>query len=160
MLRRWQDGGRARKEELEWLSNKDAPPTVATMASAVVRPRTKDVHPADGGFNPAASLAATAAAATAGQPCQQCGTEKTPWWLVSYRSSCMVPELRFDWHNRVKLHRRAVRVANFCPATAGDDELGWPSNNDAFPAVKAKPTPAARPQIAFGGGGGGSGWWN
>ena len=122
--------------------------------------------PADGGFNPAASLAATAAAATAGQPCQQCGTEKTPWWLVRYRSSCMVPvppvprELRFDWHNRIKLHRRAVRMAKFCPATAGDDELGWPSNNDAFPAVKAKPTPAARPQIAFGGGGGGSGWWN
>ncbi|KAG2537714.1 hypothetical protein PVAP13_9NG267700 [Panicum virgatum] len=105
---------------------------------------------AHGGLNPAASLAAATAA---GRPCQQSGTEKAPQWLVGYRSSCMVPELRFDWHNRVKLHCRAVRVANFCPATAGDGEEGkeelswpWPSNNDAFPAVKAMPTPAARPQ--------------
>ncbi|RLN20006.1 uncharacterized protein C2845_PM02G12530 [Panicum miliaceum] len=110
--------------------------------------------PVDGGLKPATPLAAAAAA---GRPCQHCGTEKTPQWLVGYRSSCMVPvlpvrpELRFDWHNHVKLHRRPERMAKFCPATAADgeegkEEMGWPSNNDAFPAMKAVPTAAARPQ--------------
>ncbi|RLN40831.1 uncharacterized protein C2845_PM01G40750 [Panicum miliaceum] len=110
--------------------------------------------PADGSLNPAVPLAAAAAA---GRPCLQCGTEKTPQWLVGYRSSCMVPvlpvppELRFDWHNRVKLHRRPQRMAKFCPATAGDGEegnegMGRPSNNDTYPAVKAMPPAGARPQ--------------
>ncbi|OEL18936.1 hypothetical protein BAE44_0020044 [Dichanthelium oligosanthes] len=131
--------------------------------------------PADGGLNPAAPLAP--AAATAGRRCQQCGTEKTPQWLegpegrstlcnacvVRFRSGFIVPvllpasslayfpELRFDWHNRVKLHRRLERSAKFPPATAGvgeegKEELEWPSNNDAFPAVKAMPLAGARPQ--------------
>ncbi|RCV42649.1 hypothetical protein SETIT_9G232500v2 [Setaria italica] len=129
--------------------------------------------PADGGLNPAAPLAPAAA------PGQQFGTEKTLQRLggaegrstlcnacvVQYRSGCMVPvlppacspafspELRFDWHNRVEMHRRRERSAKLPPATAragekGKEELEWPSNKGVFPAAQAMSPAAAgaRPQ--------------
>ncbi|CAN6288054.1 unnamed protein product [Urochloa humidicola] len=86
-----------------------------------------------GRFNPAAQLAPSS---SAGQPCRQFGKEKALQWLgvvqgrstlcdtcaVRYRSGSMVPpvrppasiptfspELRFDWHDRVELHRRPAK---------------------------------------------------
>ncbi|CAN6310907.1 unnamed protein product [Urochloa humidicola] len=133
------------------------------------------VVPAEGGFNSAAPMAPATAA---GRPCQQFGTENTLQWLggsegrstlcdacgVRFRSGSMVPvhppasiltffpELRFDWHNRVELHRRREVSAKFSPGPAGvreegKEELEWPSNHDAFPAAKGMPPAWARPRM-------------
>ncbi|CAN6299194.1 unnamed protein product [Urochloa humidicola] len=128
--------------------------------------------PADGGFNSAAPVAPAAAP---GRPWQQFGTEKTLQWFggpegrstlcdacgVRFSSGSMVPvhppasiltffpELRFDWHNRVELHRRRERPAKFSPVAAtgvgeeGKEELEWPSKNGAFLGVKGVPPPPA-----------------
>ncbi|KAF8723009.1 hypothetical protein HU200_022155 [Digitaria exilis] len=133
--------------------------------------------PADDGFNHAAP---PALAAEEGWGCQQFGTEKTLSWLegpersstlcnagvVRCTSGRMVPvqppasiptyspELRFDWHNRVKLHRRLEQPAKFSAAAAGvgeegkKNELEWPSksNKDAFHAVNTMLPAGTLPQ--------------
>lgn len=86
-------------EVLEWLSNKDAFPTVETMDSAGARPRTKGVRQ---------SRAVVARSAAARRQCRHCGTQSTPQWRegpmgrrtlcnacgIKYRAGRLLPEYR------------------------------------------------------------------
>ncbi|XP_040383943.1 GATA transcription factor 7-like, partial [Oryza brachyantha] len=116
------------EEELEWLSNKDAFPTVETMAPApavvvvVERKKVARRGPRPQGPN--------AAAEGEGLQCRHCGTTKTPQWRegpegrrtlcnacgVRYRSGRLVPEYRplnsptFSPELHSNLHRRVLQL--------------------------------------------------
>ncbi|CAL4917037.1 unnamed protein product [Urochloa decumbens] len=163
-------GGAEGEEELEWLSNKDAFPTVETMAPSAPRRRTKGV-PRPRWSPPQAPAAA--------RRCRHCGTEETPQWRagpegpstlcnacgVRYMSGRLVPEYRpvgsptfspelhSNRHSRVvELRRRREAEATASPAAAGngeekgDGKLERLSNKGEFLAVQMMAAAAARPR--------------
>lgn len=159
------------EEELEWLSNKDAFPTVETMDSAGARPRTKGVRQ---------SRAVVAWSAAGRRQCRHCGTQSTPQWRegpmgrrtlcnacgIKYRAGRLLPEYRpaksptfssvlhSNRHDRIvqlrRLREEAVQTQTSLAAAGygkeGGKELERLSNKSVFLAVDTMAPAGQRPR--------------
>ncbi|CAD6205260.1 unnamed protein product [Miscanthus lutarioriparius] len=157
------------EEELEWLSNKDAFPTVETMDSAGARPRTKGVRQ---------SRPVVAWSAAVRRQCRHCGTQSTPQWRegpmgrrtlcnacgIKYRAGRLLPEYRpaksptfsselhSNRHHRiVQLRRLRGEAVQTSLAAAGygkegGHELERLSNKSVFLAVDTMAPAGQRPR--------------
>ena len=116
------------EEELEWLSNKDAFPTVETMGPSAPRPRTKGARRPPWQVAPRAPVVAHAP--PAGWRCRHCGAKRTPQRRegpdgpstlcnacgVRYRSGRLVPEYRpasspnFSQGQHSNCHQQVVQL--------------------------------------------------
>ncbi|XP_021315680.1 uncharacterized protein LOC8070522 isoform X1 [Sorghum bicolor] len=159
------------EEELEWLSNKDAFPTVETMDSAGARPR-----PRKKGVRQSRAVVAWSAAAR--RQCRHCGTKSTPQWRegpmgrrtlcnacgIKYRAGRLLPEYRpaksptfsselhSNRHDRiVELRRLRGETVQTSLAAAGygkegGQELERLSNKSVFLAVDTMAPAGQRPR--------------